>query len=108
MTTSAVCVDYQHRDVSVPADVAAHVAQRHKEIEEHLPKLCDALAAPNLVYFRERTNSHIFYKLCILTGRLSRNYMVVIVRYSGSHGMVRTAYSTGRPATGDTLVYARR
>ena len=74
MTTPTVCVDYQHRDVSVPADVAAHVAQRHQEIEEHLHRLCDALATPNLVYFRERSRSHLFYKLGILTGRLSRNY----------------------------------
>ena len=102
------CIDYRGRSVLVPLDVAAHVAQRHKEIEEHLGKICDVLESPDAVYFRERTDSYFFYKLGVLSGKLAQNYMVVIVKYSGASGVVRTAYSTSRPATGDSLIYVQR
>ncbi len=75
----------------------------------HLDKICDVLRSPNFVYFRERTNSYLFYKLGILLGSIANNYMVVIVGYDISEeGFVKTAYSTGRPAYGDTLVHVAR
>jgi hypothetical protein len=43
MATPTACIDYQQRNVSVPAEVAVHIAQRHKEIEDHLSKFCEVL-----------------------------------------------------------------
>ena len=103
------CTDYRGRHVAFPNTVVVHVRNRHPEMSPHLDKVCEVLAEPNLVYFRERTNSRWFYQLGVLSGRLSQNYMVVIVRYDVSgDGVVRTAFSTGRPAYGDALEYLAR
>ena len=107
MGEPVTCMDYRGRSVLVPPDLAIHVAQRHREMEEHLEQICRVVEAPDAVYFRERTDSHFFYRSGVLSGKLERNYMVVIVRYSGFSGAVRTAFSTGRPAAEDTLIYFR-
>lgn len=100
------CIDHEGRRVIVTEAVATHVSQRHVEMMIHLEKICDVLKTPDLVYFRKRTDSYIFYKLGVLSGSMSRNYMVVIAKYDeNGEGLVRTTFSTGKPANGDMLVH---
>lgn len=87
---------------------ADHIRSRHPEIAPFLEKVRDVLETPDFVYLRERSNTHLFYKLGTLTGKLANTYMVVIVRYNESgDGEVRTVYPTTRVASGDTLLYLR-
>lgn len=108
MNAPSTCVDYRGRTVSVPAEVAYHVVQRHPEMKGHLGKICEVLNSPTLVYFRERTDSYIYYKLGVLSGRVANNYMVVVVIYLSTGNLVKTVYSTGRPASGDSLAFMQR
>ena len=109
MNIPNTCTDYRSRQVTVPQEVIEHIRTRHPEMEPHSGKLCEVLRNPDFVYFRERTNSYLFYKLRVLSGRIANNYMVVIVQYNrDDEGLLKTAYSTGRPAYGDSLVYATR
>lgn len=102
------CEDFWGRHVIVTRSVAEHIGRRHPEMVAFLSNACDVLRAPDLVYGRPRVNSYLFYKLGVLTGRMSNTYMAVIVRYNeSSEGAVRTIYATTRPAGGDTLVHMR-
>jgi hypothetical protein len=68
-------------------------------------RTCDVLSAPNIVYYRERTASYLFYKLGVPTGKFANTYMVVVVSYNESgEGQVKTMYPTTRP-TDDELRY---
>ena len=98
------CEDYKRRSVTVSHGTLLHVRRRHPEMKSYVKDVCNALLDPNLVYFRERTRSYLFYRLGLLAGSMSRNYMVVVVRYTDSNDIVKTFYSTGRPAYGDSLV----
>ena len=108
MELPSSCVDYRGRSVSIPPEVAGHVVRRHPEMRGQLDKICDVLNSPTLVYFRQRTDSYLFYKLGVLSGRVANNYMVVVVRYLDTGNLVKTAYSTGRPASGDSLTFMHR
>jgi hypothetical protein len=102
------CTDFSGRTVSLTRSVATHIGERHPEMVPFLRDVCAVLAAPDLVYLRPRVSSHLFYKLGILTGKLSNIYMVVIVRYNEvGEGEVRTAYPTTIPANSDTLIHVR-
>ena len=105
MNIPTACVDYRDCQVLVPPAVITHVSNRHPEMRDHLERICEVLGTPNFVYFRQRNDSYLFYKLGVLSGSISRNYLVIIVRYGGGNGLVKTLYSTGRPAYGDQLVY---
>lgn len=108
MDTTLNCVDWSGRPVTLAQNIAQHIAIRHPEMISFLQRTCDVLAAPDFVYFRERTDSYLFYRLGILDGRLYNTYMVVIVRYGAEdHGTVRTIYPTTQPASGDTLCDVR-
>ena len=100
------CVDFSGRNVLVTQSVATHIRRRHPEMIPFLDDVCEVLRAPDFVYRRARVGSHLFYKLGVLSGKLARTYIVVIVRYNeADEGTVRTMYPTTRPATGDDLVH---
>ena len=108
MNPTVNCADWLGRSVTLDQNTTDHVATRHPEMVPYLGLVCDVLTMPDFVYFRERTQAHLFYKLGILDGRLYNTYMVVIVRYeAGGRGIVRTVYPTTQPARGDTLMYVR-
>ncbi len=102
------CIDYSGRRVHLTQRFADHIRIRHPEMISFLQYICDVLMAPDFVYLRSRVNTHLYYKLGILTGKLSNTYMVVIVRYNDDgDGEVRTVYPTTRPASRDTLLSIR-
>ena len=101
----AECTDIWAYPVTLTLSRADHIRSGHPEIGSFLPRVCDVLSEPNLVYLRPRVGSYLFYRLGILAGRLAGAYMVVVVRYNESGGSGRTFYATTRPATGDSLVY---
>jgi len=100
------CIDYLGRPVYLTQNTTNHIQKRHPEITPFLDKICDALAAPNFVYHRPRVSSFLFYRLGVLTGKLSNTYMVVIVRYNEvGDGDIKTVYATTHPASDDTLIH---
>ena len=102
------CLDCWGQSVSVGQDLFGHVALRHPEMEPFLTRICEVLEAPDFIYTRPRTQSYLFYKLGILTGRLYNTYMVGIVRYGLiGEATVRTVYPTTQPARGDLLSFVR-
>lgn len=110
MTASilANCTDFSGRRVYLTQRVANHIQERHREMAPFLARVCDVLSVPDFVYLRLRTDSYLFYKLDVLTGKLVNTYMVAIVRYNEvGEGEVRTVYPTTRPASGDELVHLR-
>ncbi len=108
MDLTVNCVDWSGRPVMLAQNIAEHNASRHPEMVRFLQRTCDVLEAPDFVYFRSRTQSHLFYNLGILDDRLYNTYMVVIVGYgAGDHGTVRNIYPTTQPASGDTLLEVR-
>ncbi len=73
----------------------------------YIAKVCEALQEPDLVYERTTARVRLYYKLGMLTGRLRRTYVVVLVRYDLRPQEVRTMYPSTRPAASDTLIYMR-
>ena len=103
------CTDRMSRRVVITKSTVTHIRRRHIEMVPHLGKICDVLQNPSFIYYRERTDSYFYYKLGVLTGAIASNYMVVIVKYDAhGEGLVKTTYSTGRPASGDGLVTIAR
>jgi hypothetical protein len=101
------CPDYLGRQVIISQSVIEHIEERHPEMVAHWDKLCEVLRSPDFVYYRQRTNSFLFYKLRVLTGKIANNYMLAIVRYDErGEGFLKTSYSTGLPAYREALVYA--
>ena len=102
------CTDFAQRRVTLSRAVADHVKARHPDIVPFLERVCDVLDTPDFAFHRSRVNSHLFYRLGVLSGRLANTCMVVIVRYNEEgEGQVRTVYPTTQPARGDTLLYVR-
>jgi len=111
MTTSVPtsCIDYKGRVVVVPRWFEEKIKRGYPEMASHVSKVCDVLKDPDYVYFRERTDGRLFYKLGILSDPIARNYMLVIVVYQDDvQGVIKTTYSTGRPALGDRLIHIKR
>ena len=98
------CTDYDGRRVALTRRTVVHVEGRHLEMVRFLNRTCDVLGAPNLVCYRKRTDSHLYYKLGVLTGKLSNTYMVVVVRYNQTRGASQNAVWTTRPADDELRV----
>ena len=73
------CSDYSGLTVRVDSDAIEHISLRHPEMTEFINRICDVVLSPDFVYYRERTNYFLFYRLGLLTGRLANTYMVVII-----------------------------
>ena len=102
------CTDFAGRRVYLSVVVAEHIGRRHPEMGPFLGYICEVLERPDFVYERARVPSYLYYRLGILTGRLSNTYLVAVVRYNDANeGVVRTMYPTTQPASGDTLSYVR-
>ena len=100
------CSDYSGRTIRLDSDTIEHITLRHPEMTEFLSRICDVALSPDFVYYRQRTNSYLFYRLGLLTGRLANTYMVVIIRYNDlDDGEGRTVYPTTSPARGDVLIH---
>ena len=87
------CIDYRGRQIEFPPSTARHISNRHPEVYVYLPRICEVLANPDLVFSRPSENTHIYYKRGIYSDDDGPKYLIVYVRYNGDRS-VRTAHAT--------------
>ena len=101
------CIDYRARRIEFPERTRSHILRRHPEMDPYLPRICEVLSDPDLVFSRPGSNTHIYYKSGICSDEYTSSYFVVYVRYNGRRRVVETAYSTAYFPARSFLVFQR-